>query len=89
MALGRALSLFLNLLYLLLLARVLMSWFRPRYKTSGNAWFFGLEEITWRVTEPLLAPIRRFLPQAGGFDFAPLVLFFLLQALQSLVRSIF
>lgn len=86
---GRALSLFLNVLYVLLLARVLMSWFRPRYKSKSNAWFFGLEEITWRATEPLLAPIRRLLPQTGGFDFAPLVLFFLLQALGRLVLSIF
>lgn len=86
---GQALSLFFKVLYVLLLARVLMSWFRPRYKTSGNSWFFSLEEITWRATEPLLAPIRRILPQTGMIDLAPLVLFFLLQALQSLVLSIF
>lgn len=86
---GQALSLFLNVLNVLLLARVLMSWFRPRYKTSSNGWFFTLEEITWRGTEPFLAPIRRLLPQTGMIDLSPLVLFLLLQALESLVRSIF
>jgi YggT family protein len=86
---GRTLGLFLNILYVLLLARVLMSWFRPRYRTAGNAWFFHLEEITWRATEPLLAPIRRLLPQTGMFDFSPIVLFLVLQVLQNLVRSIF
>ncbi|MGH2536490.1 MAG: YggT family protein [Candidatus Promineifilaceae bacterium] len=32
-----------------------------------------------RLTEPLLAPIRRFLPSAGGLDFSPLVLLILAQ----------
>lgn len=86
---GQTISLFLTVLYVLLLARVLMSWFRPRYKTSSNGWFFSLEDLTWRATEPMLAPIRRILPQSGMIDFAPLVLFFLLRALQSLVLSIF
>lgn len=86
---GQTLSLFLTVLYVLLLARVLISWFRPRYKTSTNGWFFSLEELTWRATEPLLAPIRRILPQSGMIDFAPLVLFFILQALQRVVLSIF
>jgi YggT family protein len=86
---GRTLSLFLTVLYVLLLVRVLISWFRPRYKTRSNAWFFTIEDLTWRATEPLLAPIRRVLPQTGMIDFAPLVLFFILRALQSLVLSIF
>lgn len=86
---GQALRLFLKVLYVLLWARILMSWFRPRYKTSSNGWFFALEDLVWRTTEPLLAPIRRILPQTGMFDFAPLVLFFVLQALESLVLSIF
>lgn len=86
---GQVLRLFLKVLYVLLWARILMSWFRPRYKTSSNGWFFALEDIVMRATEPLLAPIRRILPQTGMFDFAPLVLFFVLQALESLVRSIF
>ncbi|HLO04972.1 MAG TPA: YggT family protein [Symbiobacteriaceae bacterium] len=86
---GQTISLFLTVLYVLLLARVLISWFRPRYKTSRNGWFFSLEELTWRATEPMLAPIRRILPQSGMIDFAPLILFFLLRVLQSLVLSIF
>lgn len=85
----QTISLILTILYILLLARVLMSWFRPRYKTSSNSWFFSLENLTWRATEPMLAPIRRILPQSGMIDFAPLVLFFILRALQSLVLSIF
>ncbi len=31
------------------------------------------------IVEPLLAPIRRVLPQTGGIDFSPLVLLILLE----------
>lgn len=33
------------------------------------------------VTEPVLAPIRRVLPNFGGWDFSPVVLFLLLRLL--------
>ncbi len=31
------------------------------------------------IVEPFLAPIRKLLPSAGGLDFSPLVLFFLVE----------
>jgi len=34
-----------------------------------------------RFVDPFLAPIRRYLPPLGGFDFSPLVLIILLQLL--------
>ena len=37
------------------------------------------------ATEPLLRPIRRFIPSLGGLDISPIVLILLLQALQILV----
>lgn len=38
-----------------------------------------------RVTEPLLRPIRRFMPDLGGLDFSPMVLIFGLIILQKLL----
>lgn len=39
----------------------------------------------WRalnaILDPMLAPIRRFLPQTGGIDFSPIVLIVLIQIL--------
>ncbi len=35
-----------------------------------------------RITAPLLAPIRRFIPPLGGLDLSPIILILLLQALQ-------
>lgn len=38
------------------------------------------------LTEPALAPIRRFLPRLNGIDLSPLVLYFLVYALRILLR---
>ena len=38
------------------------------------------------ATEPLLRPIRRFIPGFGGLDISPIVLILLLQALKILVE---
>jgi YggT family protein len=39
-----------------------------------------------RITEPLLAPIRRHLPNMGGLDLSPLVLIFIVYFVQSFIR---
>src|SRR3546814_13782707 len=40
-----------------------------------------------RITEPLLRPIRRFMPDLGGIDFSPMVLILVLIVIQRLLRS--
>ncbi|MGO9740330.1 MAG: YggT family protein [Roseiarcus sp.] len=37
------------------------------------------------LTEPLLAPIRRFLPSTGGIDISPVVLFLLILLIERLI----
>ncbi|HSG25639.1 MAG TPA: YggT family protein [Anaerolineales bacterium] len=44
-------------------------------------------EFTARLFEPLLAPIRRMLPQTGMLDFSPLVLIILVQLVEQLILS--
>ncbi|HEY8348109.1 MAG TPA: YggT family protein [Symbiobacteriaceae bacterium] len=78
--LSRAVSIFIQLVSALILVRVLMSWFRPRYRTRSNSWFYDLEEMIWRATEPLLAPIRNLIPVSSmGLDFSPLILLLLIE----------
>ncbi len=61
-----------DLLSILILLRVILSWYSPR---STNV----LLVILHRVTEPLLAPLRRIIPRVGMFDFTPLAAVILLQ----------
>ena len=40
-------------------------------------------DFLWRITEPLLRPIRRILPYLGGIDVSPVILILLLAFLDS------
>ena len=71
-------QLFVTVLWLLVIGRVLLSWINPTF--SGPVGRFLYE-----TTEPLLAPIRRFLPSMGMMDLSPLVLMLLLGVLVRLV----
>lgn len=72
------LLLVLNVYEIILLARVLMTWFRPDP-------YNPIVRFLYNATEPLLAPIREVLPSTGGIDFSPLVAFLLLFALQRVI----
>lgn len=73
---------------MLVLARILTSWFRPRYRTRENSWFFTVDEWLWRLTEPLLAPIRNILPTGGmGMDFSPWILMLLVRFIGNFVLN--
>lgn len=41
-----------------------------------------------RIVEPMLAPIRRIMPQTGMIDFSPLVLIILLQLIEFILTQI-
>lgn len=55
----------------LVIIAVLLSYFMSPYHP--------LRAAIDRVVEPMLAPIRRKMPQIGVFDFSPMVLIILLQ----------
>ena len=44
-------------------------------------------QILDNITAPLLAPIRRFMPNLGGIDISPIILILLLQALRILIAN--
>lgn len=53
--------------WLLILGRVLLSWINPRFEGP-------IARFLFETTEPLLAPIRKVMPQTGMMDLSPLVL---------------
>ena len=66
-----------DVLIIAILLRVVVSWFSPR---STNV----LVVILHRVTEPLLAPLRRIIPRVGMLDFTPMVAIILIQLIRYL-----
>jgi len=80
----RIADLLFRVLYFMILARVVLSWFSG---TKGV-----LVEILYMITEPILGPIRNFLRrfQSGGtmfamMDLSPLVAFLLLRIVHSAI----
>ena len=59
--------------------RVIQSWI----PTLRIPW--GIGEFAWSVSEPILGPIRRALPQAAGIDFSPFIALIAIQFLQSIL----
>ena len=67
-------------LWVLILARVVISWVAP---TSGGP----LVAFIYQVTEPILAPIRRVLPATGGLDLSPMIAILLLGVIARLLTG--
>ena len=44
-------------------------------------------DLLYRVTEPVLRPIRRFLPNLGGIDISPVVALLLIIVIQHVIRN--
>jgi YggT family protein len=70
----------------LLIAQAVLSWLVAfgivnRY----NRVVATIGDFLWRVTEPLLRPIRRVLPDLGGIDISPVILILLLWFLRNLM----
>lgn len=59
----------LQVLSLAIIVRAVLSWL-PISPTSRWGAF---QSAVRRATDPILRPIRRLLPRAGGIDFAPVV----------------
>lgn len=61
-------------LWLLILARVILSWVDPTGRNRFSAFII-------QTSEPILAPVRRLLPRTGMFDFSPIIVLLVLGAL--------
>ena len=72
------LKLFLNVFFYALIISVILSWVAPGSSSPGA-------ELVNQITEPALAPFRRFLPSMGGLDISPILAFMVIQLFQSFV----
>ena len=71
----QTISLFLQILYFILLARILLSWF-PGFARNP------IGEMIYQITEPILAPARQIIPPMGGLDISPIIVFLILGFIQ-------
>ena len=68
------------------IAAIIMSWLvQFNIVNRHNQIVATISEILYRVTEPVLRPIRRFVPNLGGIDISPIVLFLILLFIELLL----
>lgn len=79
-ALANVLSIFLTIFYWILLIRALISW-------VNLSPYNPIVQFLYKVTEPVLEPVRRFLPfqLKTGIDISPLIVFLMVLFLRSFI----
>jgi YggT family protein len=75
----QTLNILADLLITLIFARVVFSWFGMTRSRIGS--FLN------NLSDPLLEPIRRLLPNTGMLDFSPIVLFFLIELIRNIINN--
>jgi YggT family protein len=70
----------------IVIASAIMSWLVAfGVVNTRNQFIRMVVDVLYRVTEPLLRPIRRILPHLGGIDISPVILLLALFFLRSLL----
>ena len=68
--------------------QVVLSWLVSfNVVNTRNRFVYLVGDLLFRLTEPVLGPIRRMLPRLGGIDISPVVLILLLYFLRVLLIS--
>jgi YggT family protein len=80
----------INIYFWIILASVILSWLIAfNVVNRSNPYVRQIGYALERLTEPLLRPIRRFLPDLGGIDISPIVLLIAMQFAGMLVTRLF
>jgi len=70
----------------LLIANAILSWLVAfNVINTRNQFVASIGQFLYKITEPVLRPIRRIIPSFGGIDVSPIVLILLLIFLQNLM----
>ena len=75
------LGLLINLYFFILIAMIIISWVAPGSRHPAI-------ELIWQVSEPVMAPVRSLLPNMGGIDFSPILLFIIINVVQIGLRHL-
>lgn len=72
-----------NIFSWLIIIRTIISWLAPDFYNPN---WRNLLKLLYKLTEPILRPIREYLPTTGwGLDFSPLIALLLINILRSFI----
>jgi len=82
-------SVALNLYLWCVIISAIMSWLVAfNVINTSNQFVYMIGNFLYRITEPVLRPIRRFLPNLGGIDISPVILILGIFLIQEFLRQI-
>ena len=77
----------LKLYSYVVIANVIISWLIAfNILNTQNRFVYSLLELSYRLTDPILNKIRRFLPNLGSFDISPIILLLLIWFLEMCMK---
>lgn len=66
----------LKVFFFALIIMIVLSWVAPQANHPGA-------ELVYQITEPVMAPVRRVMPELGGLDLSPIAVFLLIQFIEN------
>jgi YggT family protein len=82
----RTVDLVLSIYTWILIASAIYSWLHAfNVVNSRNQFVASVGDFLFRVTEPALRPIRKYMPDLGGIDVSPIVLLVIIFFLRQLL----
>ena len=70
----------------LLIASAIMSWlYAFNVVNTRNSFVRTLGDFLYRITEPVLRPVRNMMPNIGGIDISPIVVILLISFIRMLL----
>lgn len=76
----------LNIYVWLLIASAILSWLIAfNVVNTRNQFVSTVGEFLYRITEPVLRPIRNMLPNLGGLDISPVIVILLIFLIQRII----
>ena len=80
----------IDLYVLILIINAILSWLIAfNVLNTQNRFVFSVLEFSYKLTDPPLNYIRKFIPNLGAVDISPVILIFLLYFLRNLVFEFF
>ena len=78
----------LDLYWWVIIASAIFSWlYAFNVVNSRNQFVGSIGNMLYRLTEPALRPIRRFMPDLGGVDISPIILLLILFFLRQFILT--
>ena len=77
----------LKLYSYVVIANVVISWLIAfNVLNTQNRFVYSILELTYKLTEPILNKIRRFLPNLGSLDISPIILLLLIWVIEMCMK---